>query len=467
MSTKSAILLLVLIGFYSCQKNKETGVDTIKFSDEHFFTFKAGELVISSKPNYAVDLINISNFDRIEIDPIFEKHKKELKDCSESNHQIQREISKKYREVNFIKNNESYKTIELVYIDTKTGKELKYPIPEGSTFTVQERKILSPEGKHKLNALYNQIKGFRVRMKNCNLFRDSMNLILVKHRDKLEAEINKYRDSSKIQENRELESVINLSKKERLLGGLGYAIPDTMNLNSPTRIELFISPSNSRDSLIITSDNTDLDWEEIPISQRMEAILNDPSPKNENYHIESHGSRIQNINQNEITKWIWHVTPLKEGKLPINLSIQIIEIDSTSEVLKLISVYDKEIYIVSRKETNKIYYLAVPIILGLSFLVFYFFRRKEQNSILNKNSIDDEELRNEIFRLIEKDRVEEALDKLIAINSLAKKKRLSFSMLKSQLTENNHKLNVGIISNEEANRKKNQIRYSILKEIEK
>jgi hypothetical protein len=156
--------------------------------------------------------------------------------------------------------------------------------------------------------------------------------------DKEENPISKKSKSKEINKNSNTDTSIT-TVSEIKLGTLVYQIPDTMIYKKTYIIRIRIN----RDTLDKTiSQNIEKITKTaiIKTTQKMEVLIVDPSSE-KSFEIVKSNDDSQNIETDEYTEWVYGITPIKSGRLKLNIVISIIKKDSKKQIVYIDSVFVK------------------------------------------------------------------------------------------------------------------------------
>lgn len=175
----------------------------------------------------------------------------------------------------------------------------------------------------------------------------------------------------------------NIVYEDSSYGDINYVMKDTMVVNKSSIVNMTISESVDRETIIknidsFTNENTHTSI--IRISPIMRAKLIDPN--GENFRIIPITPEEQIVENDQITKWEWDVTPLKEGNNKLKLTVDIIYEENSKNV----EVYEDFIYVYSDKtwwddfvdfiSSNWEWFLSTLII---PLFIWVYNKRKEKN----------------------------------------------------------------------------------------
>jgi len=169
------------------------------------------------------------------------------------------------------------------------------------------------------------------------------------------------------------------------LGKLVHSIPDTMELKKWTTINIRITKDTQMVNTIDAKNRVSIAYNMTP-SQVENLEIKDMTVGTEmqaklegldNFEVKEITPSVQNIelNKNKYTEWIWEVKPLKEGDLPLIISISITKNINGQDLTKSIEVYRESISVFTVK-SNRIWYGIVGSILLLFTGYFYWLRKR-------------------------------------------------------------------------------------------
>lgn len=179
-----------------------------------------------------------------------------------------------------------------------------------------------------------------------------------------------------------------LPKDKDDLGKLAHTIPDTMELEKWVPVSIRITKDTQMTTTIdakskasiaynmTSSQIEDLEVKDLTVGTEMRAELQGL----DNFDVKEITPALQNIelNKNKYTEWIWEVKPLKEGELPLIVSISITKNINGQELKKSIEVYRESITVFTVK--NNVVLYGISGLIFLVFIGFYFVLKKRQIS---------------------------------------------------------------------------------------
>lgn len=250
--------------------------------------------------------------------------------------------------------------------------------------------------------------------------------------------------------------------ESELSGKITYSIPDTMLLGQSYKIEMVISDNiNTIPLLNKISTFTNKRYivsEKIPIANKMKAILIDPSPDT-SFFILPITNQIQEIGlkSDTYTLWQWNITPLRQSKKTINLSVEIL----LNNTLRSIPIFDKKILIVTKQYLNYRFMVLGSIIILLIATLFYW------KTMIKNNKGNSTSWIYEVKELLKNNMIMQALDLLdTKLKSIDKERHKQIIMHKARFSLITEQLNMNIISNADAQINYSQITYAILNLVE-
>lgn len=277
--------------------------------------------------------------------------------------------------------------------------------------------------------------------------------------------------------------------KNKNKGTLQYGIPDTMYINQRTRIGAIISTKkiingiNDEMNKIVKFPGqekytTNSAVVEIEISDNMMIKLSDSSSDNGmNFKIIALSSEEQIIDTSQSsgsTYWQWDVIPLRQGKLPLILSVNVILYDDYGKKIKSIPVFEKTVHVITsltseQKNMLLISYIIMFIFfLGLTIgvLIYRSMHRKSMSKFINNLEINGELSQIEI--LISKDETELALGLFKkAVQNKDKKLYSNLLLISAELKELKDNQILGIEEDKVLRAKKTAINNKVLSMLEK
>lgn len=120
---------------------------------------------------------------------------------------------------------------------------------------------------------------------------------------------------------------------------IAFNAPTKMKLDSPSTIQLVLSPSNSIEELkeLITAEG-EKEGAQIRISDRMEAHLSGTA-----FQISTITPELQAVTWNAPTEWKWEVQPTQYGRHNLHLTLTAIITTKDSSMPRTIRTFDKTI----------------------------------------------------------------------------------------------------------------------------
>ncbi len=150
------------------------------------------------------------------------------------------------------------------------------------------------------------------------------------------------------------------------IGQAFYTTYDTIEVSSSRLVELMIAPNldsiGYADSAFVREEGGRITNEPVRVSPVMKAELTGVD-----FDIRPSGSAVQPIENNEMTRWVWVVKPLSEGRKHLILTISIVKDEHGRESMKTESVLRRRIQVIARPDVAS----QVP---------FYSFKRAESDS---------------------------------------------------------------------------------------
>lgn len=124
------------------------------------------------------------------------------------------------------------------------------------------------------------------------------------------------------------------------LGNAAFNVPEKMNIKDTATIQLLLSPNIPIEILKKTIEDDGLkEGGHVQISEQMEARLS-----GYNFTITAVTPEVQVVSRNTATQWKWDITPIKQGKHNLHLTLTaIINVDGKPHLTKAIQTYDKKI----------------------------------------------------------------------------------------------------------------------------
>jgi hypothetical protein len=131
------------------------------------------------------------------------------------------------------------------------------------------------------------------------------------------------------------------------IGKLIYHVPDTMIVKKTYIIKIRINRDTS-DKKILQNIEKSLVESKIKTTSTMEVYIVDPSPQNEkSFEITKSNIDVQIVEDTAYTEWVFGVTPLKSGKLKLNIVASLIKGDNKKQ-----EVYFDDIYVISNPKVT-------------------------------------------------------------------------------------------------------------------
>jgi hypothetical protein len=176
-----------------------------------------------------------------------------------------------------------------------------------------------------------------------------------------------------------------LPKDKDDLGKLVYTIPDTMELKKWVTVSIRITKDSQMTTTIDAKSNSsiaynmtpsqieNLEVKDMAIGTEMRAELQGL----DNFDVKEITQKVQNIelSAKKYTEWIWEVKPLKEGELPLIISISITKNINGQELKKSIEVYRESIAVFA-VEDYRIWYGIIGSVFLLFSGYYYWLRRR-------------------------------------------------------------------------------------------
>ncbi len=221
----------------------------------------------------------------------------------------------------------------------KLKKDLKQLLPEeGMGTVIKALKSHFPPDVPKFNSLL-QIES---RLNEANLKRVKGIL----SEDQLQLQYNQLReDLLNFMDSLQVEDFSKEGAKKNKTGSVLYKIPHEMQLQQRSKciVRLAYEESVIIQNIELTSDTV---MQSIRISEAMEVALIDPEG-GKNFNIASISSPEQFLEEDDYSEWVFYVTPLSVGKLPLVLKVSVIELIAGKERKKEI-VLEEFIQIVTQ-----------------------------------------------------------------------------------------------------------------------
>lgn len=152
--------------------------------------------------------------------------------------------------------------------------------------------------------------------------------------------------TTKTDENKKEKFLSKIIYEDSDYGNINYVLEDTMIVGKTTAINVTISENVDQATIIEeieTFEENNVKTIRIRISPIMRARLIDPSE--ENFKIVSLTPEEQIVENDQITRWEWGVTPLKKGNHKLKLTVDILQDDNCKNV----EVHEDFIYVYSDK----------------------------------------------------------------------------------------------------------------------
>ena len=125
------------------------------------------------------------------------------------------------------------------------------------------------------------------------------------------------------------------------IGTLVYHVPDTMISKKTYIIKIRINRDTSDNKIV---ENIEPNAVRVPIktTSKMEVNIVDPSPdNNKSFVIVKSNDDTQLVDNDEYTEWIYGVTPLKGGKLKLNIVVSIIRNGNKKQIVYFIYMIEE------------------------------------------------------------------------------------------------------------------------------
>lgn len=137
------------------------------------------------------------------------------------------------------------------------------------------------------------------------------------------------------------------------IGTLVYHVPDTMVSKKTYIIKVRINRDTS-DNKIIENIDPNIKQSIIKTTPKMEVVIIDPSPdNNKSFIIVKSNDDAQLVDNDEYTEWVYGITPLKNGKLKLNIVVSIIRDGNKKQV-----VYSDNVYVKSNPTANIVTFIG-------------------------------------------------------------------------------------------------------------
>ena len=290
------------------------------------------------------------------------------------------------------------------------------------------------------------------------------------------------------------------SEEEQLLEGTvdfikgmaTYFIPDSMQLNTPSRVTLSIGAKG--DSVLLIEKTTNLSGsnptkeqirigENIQIGRKMKALLTSSNIKDSpSFIIQPLTSEEQfvDLHNKESIDWIWNVTPNELGSHELFLTLEVLLKNDLGESYSSIPVYYDKVTIWSEAtpllvDTAKsedeylslegIIFIAAIVVFCLLGLGFYWKKKQKVKIAQNSQKYKSEDILT-WEELSKNNKIEQALESILINPNTAQSKIREEALLHLRNHKKNEKERAqGIISFDDYNRTSNQIALAVIRLI--
>lgn len=168
------------------------------------------------------------------------------------------------------------------------------------------------------------------------------------------------------------------------IGTLVYHIPDTMIAKKTYIIKVRIN-RDTLDTKIFETFDDKIIQSHIKTTSTMEVAIIDPSPDNDkSFNIVKSNDDDQLVDNDEYTEWVYGITPLKNGKLKLNIVVSIIKDGNKKQI-----VYFDDIFVKSNPKANISDFVKENWKWGMStiiipFIIWWWNNRKKKRRIRKK-----------------------------------------------------------------------------------
>lgn len=274
--------------------------------------------------------------------------------------------------------------ISLLIFSCSGGKKLKNPIPQLITEEISNSESATDASDYFDSVFVSstntceEVQTFS-RMKSVR--RESMKVI--DQFDKEEAtKKTKPNKSKRSKSKSDTDSVA--TKPEVKLGTLVYQLPDTMIYKKTYIIKIRIN-RDTLDKAILKNIEKITKTTSIKTTEKMEVLIVDPSSE-KSFEIVKSNDETQHIESDDYTEWVYGVTPIKSGKLKINIVISIIKSDGKKQIVYIDTVYVKSNPVRSVNDflTENWKWLITTIIIPI---VGWYYNKKRKKRAVRKKCI--------------------------------------------------------------------------------